>query len=177
MRKLLVIMFMILPLTIIAQNEVDELFEKYAGKDGFTSVNISGKLLGFAAQFEQEDQASRELLEQLTGIKILSVDDAALNESLDFFEELDRQNFFKKIKDDYEMVMDIKESNQVVKFYIKENKGGKIGDLLMIVGGDNNAIISIRGNFDMENLSKLGGSLQIDGLDQLNKLNGDDNDN
>jgi hypothetical protein len=168
---------MILPLTIIAQNEVDELFEKYAGKDGFTSVNISGKLLGFAAQFEQEDQASRELLEQLTGIKILSVDDAALNESLDFFEELDRQNFFKKIKDDYEMVMDIKESNQVVKFYIKENKGGKIEDLLMIVGGDNNAIISIRGNFDMENLSKLGGSLQIDGLDQLNKLNGDDNDN
>lgn len=170
MRKLLLIVGLILPLSIMAQNEVDKLFEKYEGEEGFTSVNITSKLLGFVAQFEHDDPNVKELMEQLSGIKILSVDDKALNEGLNFFDELDDQNFFKKIKNDYEMVMDIKESDQDVKFYLKENKGGKIGELLMIVGGKNNALISIRGNFDMKNLSKLGSALEIDGLEHLHKM-------
>lgn len=174
MRRLLIILSIILPLNIAAQDEVDKLFEKYAGRDGFTTVNISGKILGLAAQIDEKDKNAKEMMDQLSGIKILSVDDEGLNKGLNFFEELDKQNFFRKIKDDYELVMDVKESNQVVKFYLKENKGGKVGELLMIVGGKDNAIISIRGNIDMQNLSKLGGSLHMQGLDHLDKMNGED---
>jgi hypothetical protein len=170
MRKLLILLSIVLPLSIAAQDEVDKLFDKYSGKDGFTTVNISGKMLGFVAQFEQDNHDAKDMMEQLSGIKILSVDDEALNHSLDFFEELGRQNFFKKIEGEYEMVMDIKESSQVVKFYLKKSKGGKVGELLMIVGGDSNAIISIRGDFDMKDLSKLGSSLHMDGLEHLDKI-------
>ncbi len=60
---------------------------------GFTTVNISGKLLGFAAQIETGDDATSDLLSGLSGIRVLTVEDNELNSKLDFYEELNNQSF------------------------------------------------------------------------------------
>ncbi len=50
------------------------LFDKYGGKDGYTTVSISKELFGMFADMDSEDPDMEEvkaMMEQLEGIKIL----------------------------------------------------------------------------------------------------------
>jgi len=153
---------MLVPLALAAQKSpVDKLFEKYANQKGFTTVNISGKLLGFAGKLDNSNPETSKMLNNLTGIRILSVDDDDLNKQVDFYTELDKEGFFKN--NTYESLMDVTEDDQVVRFYARETDGGKFSELLLVVGGkDDNTLISIRGLIDPENIGKITGALDID---------------
>ncbi len=144
---------------------VDKLFEKYANQKGFTTVNISGKLLGFASQIETGDEATTEILSSLKGIRILSVEDNELNKNIDFYKELEKDGFFKN--NDYEVLMEVTEDDEVVRFLAKDAGNGKISDLLLVVGGDDNALISISGLIDPKTINKITKSLDL-GLDDIN---------
>lgn len=160
MKKLVLILAVILPMAVLAQKTpVDKLFEKYANQKGFTTVNISGKLLSFASQFDTGDVATTQMLSDLKGIRILSVEDSELNKKLDFYAELEKEGFFKNAS--YEVLMEVTEDNEVVRFLAKDTGNGKISDLLLVVGGDNNALISISGLIDPKNISKITKSLDI----------------
>ena len=161
MKKLILFLAIVLPIAVLAQKTpVDRLFEKYANQKGFTTVNISGKLLGFASKIETGDEATSELLSGLSGIRILSVEDHELNKKLDFYEELNKEGFFKN--NNFEVLMEVTEDNEVVRFLAKDAGNGKISDLLLVVGGDDNALISISGLIDPENIGKITKSLDID---------------
>lgn len=148
-----------IPLIGIAQKSpIDKLFEKYANKDGLTTVNISGALLGFASKVDSGPES--DLLDGLDGIRILTVDDNQLNEKLDFYKELEADGFFKD--HDYEVLMEVTEKNEVVRFFARDAGNGKLSELLLVVGGDDNALISIRGIIDPENIKKITGALDID---------------
>lgn len=160
MKKLILILAMVLPMAVLAQKSpVDKLFDKYANKEGFTTVNISGKLLGFAAQIETGDEATGDLLSQLNGVRVLAVEDDALNAELDFYKELESDGFFEN--HDYEVLMEVTEKDEVVRFLAKDAGNGKIEDLLLIVGGDDNALISIRGIIDPQHIGKITNSLNV----------------
>lgn len=161
MKKLILILALVLPLAVLAQKSpVDKLFEKYANKKGFTTVNISGKLLGFAAQLDTGDEETSKMLSGLNGIRVLSVEDNELNKTLDFYAELEKDGFFKN--NDYEVLMEVTEENEVVRFLAKDAGNGKISDLLLIVGGDDNALISISGIIDPESIGKITKAIDID---------------
>ncbi len=161
MKKLLIILAMILPMAVLAQKTpVDKLFEKYANQKGFTTVNISGKLLGLAAQLDDEGDDVSNMLSSLTGIRVLTVDDEELNKKLDFYKELEQENFFKNNK--FEVLMEVTEDDEVVRFLAKDAGDGKISDLLLVVGGDDNALISISGLIKPEDIGKITKSLNVD---------------
>jgi hypothetical protein len=161
MKKILLILAVVLPIAVLAQKTpVDKLFEKYANQDGFTTVNISGKLLGFASQVDTGDKATSDMLSSLSGIRILSVDDEKLNKELNFFAELEKDGFFKNNK--FEVLMEVTEKDEVVRFLARDAGNGKISDLLLVVSGDDNALISISGMIDPQNISKITKSLNID---------------
>lgn len=162
MKRLIMFVAMLVPLALAAQKSpVDKLFEKYANQKGFTTVNISGKLLGFAGKLDTGNPETSKMLNNLTGIRILSVDDDDLNKQVDFYTELDKEGFFKN--NTYESLMDVTEDDQVVRFYARETDGGKFSELLLVVGGkDDNTLISIRGLIDPENIGKITGALDID---------------
>jgi hypothetical protein len=162
MKKLIMFMAVLVPLALAAQKSpVDKLFEKYANKKGFTTVNISGRLLGFAGKLDSGDPETSKMLNNLSGIRILSVDDEEVAGKVDFFAEMDGDGFFKN--NGYESLMDVTESDQVVRFYAREAGGGKFSELLLVVGGkDDNTLISIRGLIDPENIGKITGALDID---------------
>ncbi len=166
MKKLILLLAVILPMAVFAQKTpVDKLFEKYANQKGFTTVNISGKLLGFASQIETGDEATTEILSSLKGIRILSVEDNELNKNIDFYKELEKDGFFKN--NDYEVLMEVTEDDEVVRFLAKDAGNGKISDLLLVVGGDDNALISISGLIDPKTINKITKSLDL-GLDDIN---------
>ena len=161
MKKLLLILAIVLPMAVLAQKTpVDKLFEKYANQKGFTTVNISGKLLGFAAQMETGDKATSDMLSGLSGIRVLTVEDAELNKKLDFYEELNKEGFFKD--NNFEVLMEVTEEDEVVRFLAKDAGDGKLSDLLLVVGGDDNVLISISGLINPEDIGKITKSLNVD---------------
>jgi hypothetical protein len=60
---------------------------------------------------------------------------------------------------DYQELMTVKEKGQDVKFLVKQS-GGFIYELLMIVGGEDNALISITGKINPKNLAKMQGIIK-----------------
>jgi hypothetical protein len=151
---------LLIPLAATAQKSpVDKLFEKYANRDGMTTVNISGALLGFASKI-QEDSPESEFLSELKGVRILSVEDSELNKTLNFYEELERDGFFKN--HDYEVLMEVTEKNEIVRFFGRNAGQGKFSELLLVIGGDENTLISIRGMIAPESIAKITSALDID---------------
>ncbi len=174
MKKLLfVICFIGISALSLAQNKsIDRVFDKYAGMEGFTTVYISKYMFSMFSNLEGvEDEDMKEVQDvfgKLNGIKILAVDDAAvLGEGVNFYDEI-----MKDLpKGRYEELMVVKDSESDVVFLARE-EGGVIIELLLIVGGDgdNNALIAITGEIDLNTISKLGKTMDIDGMDQLDNL-------
>lgn len=167
MKKIfLVLTVLVIPIFAFSQKTpVDELFDKYSGKEGFTSVYITSYMFSMFSNLETDDPEFDKLVKNLKGIKILATDDTYSGNA----------NFYKEIIDklpmsQYKELMVVKEKDQDVKFLINE-KDGKIIELLVIAGGkDENALISIQGNIDLKNISKLSKSMNINGLEHLNDI-------
>ena len=162
MKKLLVTFILLIPLWVMAQDNspIDKLFNKYANREGFTTVNISGKLLSFASKFDESKSKETAMLEKLSGIRILSVEDKDLNKGLNFYKELEADGFFKN--NNYEVLMEVTEKDEIVRFYGRAGEKGKLSELLMVVGGNDNTLISIRGVIDPDDIGKITGSLNLD---------------
>ena len=161
MKKLLMTLILLIPLWVIAQDNspIDKLFNKYANREGFTTVNISGKLLSFASKFDDSKSKETAMLEKLSGIRILSVEDKDLNKGLNFYKELEADGFFKN--NNYEVLMEVTDKDEVVRFYGRAGEKGKLSELLMVVGGNDNTLISIRGVIDPDDIGKITGSLDL----------------
>lgn len=161
MKRLLIALVLFIPVLVIAQDStpIDKLFNKYANKDGFTTVNISGKLLSFASKFDESKSNESAMLEKISGIRILSVEDSMLNKGLNFYKELETDGFFKN--NNYEVLMEVTDKDEVVRFYGRSGGKGKLSELLLVVGGSSNTLISIRGIIDPDDIGKITGSLDL----------------
>ena len=168
MKKLILFSTAICMITILqAQtNAIDEMFEKYSEKEGFTSVYISSKLLGLFAGNKSEGS---EIINKLTSIRILSVEDSLLNKGINFQKELSKKFDFSG----YEELMVVKEGSDATMFLTKQ-KGDIISELLVITGGPGgNTLISIKGDLDLKSLSELSDQTGIDKLKDLEKMEKD----
>ena len=161
MKRLLIALVLFIPVLVMAQDgtPIDKLFNKYANRDGFTTVNISGKLLSFASKFDESKSDESAMLEKISGIRILSVEDKELNKGLNFFKELEADGFFKN--NNYEVLMEVTDKDEVVRFYGRSGGKGKLSELLLVVGGNDNTLISIRGIIDPDDIGKISGSLDL----------------
>ncbi len=174
MKKLLLIVcFIGLSGIILAQNKsVDRVFDKYAGKEGVTTVYISKYMFSMFANLEDiEDKDLKEVQDvfgKLTGIKILVVeDDDVLGEGVNFYDEI-----MKDLpRDQYEELMVVKDSESDVIFLAREEKG-VIVELLLVVGGegDDNVLIAITGEIDLNTIAKLSKAMDIEGMEELENL-------
>jgi hypothetical protein len=161
MKRLLIALVLFIPVLVMAQDgtPIDKLFNKYANKEGFTTVNISGKLLSFASKFDESKSDESAMLEKISGIRILSVEDKELNQGLNFYKELEADGFFKN--NNYEVLMEVTDKDEVVRFYGRSGGKGKLSELLLVVGGNDNTLISIRGVIDPDDIGKITGSLDL----------------
>lgn len=161
MKRIFITLVLLIPLMVMAQDgsPIDKLFNKYANKEGFTTVNISGKLLSFASKLDDSKSDEASMLEKISGIRILSVENKELNKGLNFYKELEEDGFFKNNK--YETLMEVTDKDQIVRFYGRSGEKGKLSELLLVVGGNDNTLISIRGVINPDDISKLTGSLDL----------------
>ncbi len=135
-------------LTVVSgQRSIDRLFEKYAGKEGFTSVSISGSLFNLKA-FDH-DNGKRDIKTRIKEIRILTQDKENKNITnfLDFIgKDLDQM--------DYEEFMSVKESEQDLRILVRK-QGRKITEFILVAGGEDNAVIQIKGAMTFSDAREL----------------------
>jgi hypothetical protein len=147
-------------------NPVDEMFNKYSEKQGFTVVSISSKMFSLFANKDPENKDADNVINKLKSIKILSVEDSLMNKNLNFYSELSKKLDLSV----YEELMVIKEGPDITKFLIKQN-GNLISELLVVKGGPGgNSLISIKGELNLKNISDMSKSLDMQELKSLDKI-------
>ena len=167
MKKLLLVMSLtVLSMQVFCQKSaVDELFDRYNGKEGFTSVFISSKMFSLLARIDSEDQEFQNLVTRIKSIRILTIDSATNVSHLNFAGEL----LPKLNRTGYEELMTVKEDDGEVRFMIRE-VGGRIAELVMITGGRGSSLVSITGDLDLKTIASLSDSMGIEELEGLEKV-------
>jgi len=167
--KKLFLFFTAISLTLIIKaqsNPVDDMFNKYSERDGFTVVTISSRMFSMFSNLDSDDKDADDLIQKLKSIRILSVEDSLLNKNINFYTELSKKLDLSA----YEELMVVKGGKDVTKFLIKQN-GKMISELLVITGGPGgNSLISIKGDFNLKNISELSKSTGIKELEGLEKM-------
>lgn len=167
MKKLVfIITITAISLSMAGQNSaVDDIFDRYNGKEGFTSVYISSRMFSLLARIDTEDEEFRNLVTRIKSIRILSIDSARnvgeLNFAADLVPKLNRNGF--------EELMTVREQDGEVWFMIRE-VGGRIAELVMVTGGHSSSVVSITGDLDLKTIASLSGSMGIDELENLEKV-------
>ncbi len=179
MKKQLIIATLILmafmPFLLQAQTPIDKLYEKYAGKEGFTSINISPEMFSLLGNIDTDDstgdvQDAKMVMEQLKGLKMLAYEPKP-GGSLS-----DKEAFMKEVRkavplDEYSELMAIREDGSDIRFLIRKTDGNRITEMLMIIDSEDDAMVmSMTGNIDMNTISKIGKTMNVKGMENLNKL-------
>lgn len=179
MKKLIIIaLISVFGMQIQAQEQEDAIskfFSQYSNDEKFTNIYISKKMFSLFSDIpvDENEQEVKEAISQLEGLRILSSDDV---DGIKLYNEA-----FKILNGkDFEELMVIRDGEQQLKFLIKENKG-KITELLMLSGEDKSFfILSMIGNIDLEQISKLSKTMDVKGMENLENLEKDkkkNNDN
>ncbi len=135
---------------VYGQKSIDALFDKYAGKDGFTTVTIDGNLLKLAKCFDNsDDNDDCSIPANITQIRILTQEDKSIPVG----------NFYDMVIRDidlnsYDEFMRVKESDQDLRMLVRTD-GNKFKEFLLIAGGEDNAIIQIKGSLTFADAKKI----------------------
>ncbi len=135
--------------TLSGQKSIDDLFSKYGGKEGFTTVTINGGLLKLAAAFGGEEH-DKSLPKDITLIRILSQDKEGDARVENFYDAVIKDIDLSK----YEEFMRVKESGQEVRMLVR-TEGNMFKEFLLISGGKDNALIQIKGSMTFDEAKKF----------------------
>ena len=153
----------------MAQNDaVSKFFSKYQNDESFTYANISSKMFSMFTNLEVESKDDQEVLtaiSKLKGLRILQKDDARNAR------ELYKEALTLIPLKEYEELMSVRDEDKDMKFFVKETSPGKISELLMIMGGnDEFMVLTLFGEIDLKQVGRMGSKMNIDGLKKLEKM-------
>lgn len=164
--KTVLMVLFLLPLSMMAQGDaISRYFDQYVDDENFTVVYITPKMFQMISKLDLKDKDAREIkevLQELKGLRILTTEKNALQ----YYKEA-----ISKFKtNEYELLMTVRDKDENVRFWTKENNGN-ISELLMLVGGVKEFVmISFIGNIDLNKISKLANHMDVDGIEHLKDL-------
>jgi len=173
---------MLVPFLAMAQYQspAEKAYQKYAGEDGFTSVNINKELFQMIMKMEIDGEDTekikevQEMMEQLNGLKVLTFED---EENPGKVKSLYKEFSALFPASDYTELMTVKENGNNIRFLTKQADNGKILEMVMIAEDDHEVtLLSLVGLIDMSTISKLSGTMKIHGMDKLDKVHKEDHD-
>lgn len=184
MRKLVLIIAIVMtPLMSFGQG----LFDKYEDMDEVSSIVVNQKMFSMLASFDidmddPEAAATFEAIKKIKSVKVLTTGDDKISARM-------RADVAKHIKNaNLEELMRFKDGNQTVKLYVREGASENyVKELLMFVSGlkeltknENftingkkreieTVIVSIVGDIDLREISKITSKMNIPGGEHLKK--------
>ncbi|WP_420573963.1 DUF4252 domain-containing protein [Kordia sp.] len=176
MKKIvLLVMLMALPVLTFGQN----IFEKYADNDEVTYVSIKPKMFKMIASMgiDADDADAKEFLEMVNSmksLKTLATSDARISSDL--------KRWVSGRSSELEELMEVKDGDTRMKFYVKEGKDDThVKELLMYITGIedkvkmkdrsiNTVVVSLTGDIDLTQVSKLTSKMDIPGGEHLKNV-------
>jgi len=157
----------IFALTVFGQKSaVDKVFDKYSGKDGYTTVYISSFMFKMLSQLDVDDPEYNEFKKATSGISSIKI----LTQDGSNSEAFGKELLEMLPRDEYQEMMVVKDQEEEVLFLARE-EGGKISEFLLIVsGGGEDALIAIQGDIDLESIASIASGLDMPGLENLEDL-------
>jgi len=169
MKKLMMgVVMMVLSIATYAQGDaIAKFFTKYQDDETFTQVKVSQKMFGLFTNMDVDKPEDKEVLDAISKIQGLRV--------LAKHETRDSRTLYKEalavIPSNYEELMSVRDKDKDMKFYIKEISSGKIGELVMVMGGnDEFMLLTLFGEIDLKKIAHIGKKMNIDGLENLEKI-------
>jgi hypothetical protein len=149
MKRILVFIVLTITATFVyGQKSIDDLFERYAGKDGFTTVTINGNLLKLTHLLSDNDEDT-SLPINISEIRILAQED----------KNIPVENFYNLVIKDidlknYDEFMRVKNSDENLRMLVR-SEGNRFKEFLLIAGGKDNALIQVKGNMTYAEAKKF----------------------
>jgi hypothetical protein len=168
---LLMPLFLLAALSTYAQNDaISKFFNQYAEDERFTVVYISPKMFQMVAKIETNDpdwNKFRDVVKDLGGLRVLTAD--SIGDGVAMYEEA----MNRVPKKEYEELLTVRDGQEHVRFMIKESNN-IISELLLLVGAPTEfTMLSFTGKIDLDKISSLAKTMDIDGINQLDKLKKD----
>jgi hypothetical protein len=141
-------------ITVYGQKSVDRLFDKYSDKNNFFTLHLSGNLLRFVVNSDNNDEES--LPQEVTEIRLIALKD----------DEVKVPDFYNMVMknldtDGYEEFMRIKSIDQNTILLVRA-QGKRFNELLMVAGGEHNVVIQIKGSFSVQEARKFSSNIKKD---------------
>jgi len=167
MKKLLLsAIILTLGISLFAQPAgFDRLYYTYKGEEGVMALRIPGFVMKLAGSIADLDRGERELLRSLRSVTVLTIEENHLYPGVNFAEEINLSH----MRDNYQLLMEVHDGDEDVIIAARE-KNGKVRDLIVVVGGDDNVLVHVRGRMESDLLENLAGVAGVDELRFTAKL-------
>ncbi len=147
-------------------------FDKYDGQEGITSVIVNKKMFQMMGNVKnKESQQYLNLIKKLDNLKVFTTTSAKLTSDM----KLTAEKYIKTAG--LEELMRVNEQGQSVKILVKSGVGAtQVKELLMFIEGsgkgNETVLMSLTGDFDLNEISMLTEKLNLPGGDDLKKIKG-----
>ncbi len=167
MKSLIVVLLsvMITSATFAQKDALASYFKQYLEDERFTFIEISPRMFQMIAKFEPEDQkAGMELIRSISSFRMITSD--KITDGHEMFNQAMRLISTRNYVD----LLTVQTGDERIRIMVRE-EGDIIRELFMVVAERKEIMMmSITGNIDLNQLSRLGGSLNIEGLDKLGDI-------
>ncbi len=149
------LVLLVFTISLSAQSSIDRLFDKYQGMDGFVTVTVSGNFLKLIGEFDDDDEFLKNS-DKIAVIRILAQED----------DNMEVDNFYDLVMDEldkggYEEMVRVNSSDSDMKIMVKA-EGDIFTEFLVVAGGDDNAIIQIKGKLTEKIIKEMSESINDD---------------
>ena len=146
---------------------ITKYFDQLGGNEDYVKVSVSSKMFSLFTELEAGSEEEEEFLKavsKLKGMKMV-VGDSVPDDAGRLFDQAVRD----VDNEGFEELMTVMDAEENFKFSIMED-GGKISELVMVAGGKSKfVILSLFGEIDLKNISKIARSMKVEGFDHLEK--------
>ena len=130
---------------------VDAAFSKYQHQDGVVSITVPGFVVAIAVAFADLEPEEEKLLRNIDKVKVLTVEDNGLHGNINFYNEFESLIH----ENSYTEMLTVNNANEHVRIMAKMNDEDRIKDLILLVGGDDNALVYINGDFTLDEIADV----------------------
>ena len=165
-KTILIITLVLISNTIFAQS----VFDKFENQDDITTVIVNKKMFSMLSKVDTKDKEAQQyvnLIKKLDNLKVFVTENSK------------KGNEMKAVADKYqksaglEELMRISEKGKNVKIFVKSGATeSQVKELLMFIEGggkEQSVLMSLTGNFDLDELSALTDKMNLPGGDELKK--------